>query len=91
MENKADINDVMRSLQDNQPIGYDTDIWWEYPGYVHIQLNKDSYIAFGKHTAKDVGYSWNDENGKISGEVDDLDAEQVALTFWGQMLKDLAV
>jgi hypothetical protein len=48
------------------------------------------YVALGKHLSEDSGYSWNDTEGNFGGLIEDLDsAEDVALTFWGQVIREL--
>ena len=94
MNNKVDIQDVMVAVKKNSPLPYLSTVTWEYPGYIHVafpaNLNMDFYVALGKHLSEDSGYSWNDTDGNFGGDIEDLDsAESVALTFWGQVIREL--
>lgn len=94
-ENKVSIQDVMSCIDNNKP-DPGIKVSWEYPGYVHVNYPKvdqpNFYLAFGKHTSESTGYSWNDEFGVACGEIEDLDdPDNVALIFWGQVIKELQV
>lgn len=94
VSNKVDIKDVMAAVKENSPLPFVSTITWEHPGYIHVAFpadsNMDFYVALGKSLSDDTGYSWNDTDGKLCGVIEDLDsADDVALTFWGQVIREL--
>lgn len=94
--NKVDIQDVLVAVKEWTPLPNVTSIHWEYPGYIHIGFpvdsNPDYYIALGENLGTETGYSWNDTEGTIADSIEDLDsADNVALAFWGQVIKELGL
>ncbi len=94
VSNKVEIRDVMAAVRENSPLPFVSTVTWEYPGYIHVAFpadsNMDFYVALGKSLDADSGYSWNDTEGKLCGTIEDLDsADDVALTFWGQVIREL--
>ena len=94
MSNKVDIQDVMLAVKENSPLSTVCPVTWEYPGYIHVAFpsspGAEFYIALGTSLTEDSGYSWNDTEGNFGGLIEDFDsAESVALTFWGQVIKEL--
>jgi hypothetical protein len=94
--NKVDIQDVLVAVKELAPLPNVTTINWEYPGYIHIGFpvdsNPDYYIALGENLGTETGYSWNDTEGTIADSIEDLDsADNVALAFWGQVIKELGL
>lgn len=85
--NKVDIQDVLVAVQETSPLPNLTKVTWEYPGYIHVAFphgaNPNFYVALGTHLGRDYGYSWNDEDGTLAGEIDDLNTPKaVAQVFW---------
>lgn len=94
MDNKVDIQEVLGAVRELSPMPNLTKVTWEYPGYIHIAFPKDSkedyYVALGKHLDEPQGYSWNDTEGDLCGEISDLEsAEEIAKVFWLQVLEAL--
>jgi hypothetical protein len=94
--NKIEIEKVLEAVRNDSPLPDVTKTTWEYPGYIHIQFpshpNPDFYIALGRNLSTDIGYTWNDVDGIITGEIDDLDsAQEIAAEFWRQVIEELSL
>lgn len=79
--NAVDIQEVLKELQKVAPAS------WEYPGYISTTIAGTTY-GLGEHTGGKAGYSWNDEECTVSGEIEDLiSATGVVRVFLSQVNK----
>ena len=81
------IKDIMERIIETAPNG--AKVSWAFPGYVSINLENGTEIAFGESLESETGYSWNDYdsegNNQFANSFEDLkNIELIVNKLWEQ-------